>query len=117
MTKQRRSFFVDDILHMVMPINKNTPNENDDLKRKRSISSEDGNKNEEDEILKKKFRSQNHGRNNGDEEAENDNDESNYSHVVDIIGDGGTGDDDSCISDNSNNTDNNSGKFSILKER
>jgi len=35
---------------------------------------------------------------------------------VDIIGDGGMGDDDSCISDNSNNTDNNSGKFLILKK-
>ena len=61
MTKQRRSFFVDDILHMVMPINKNThcSNENNDLKRKRSITSEDGNKNEkeeeEEEILNKKF--------------------------------------------------------------
>jgi len=100
---------------MVMPINKNTPNENDDLKRKRSISPEDGNKNEGDEISNKKFRPQNHGTNNGGEE-EDDNDESNYSQVVDIIGDGGTGDDDSCISDNSNSTDNNSGKFLILKK-
>jgi len=108
MTKQQRSFFVDDILHTVMPINKNTPNENGDLKRKRSISSEHGNKNEEDEISKKKFRSQ-------DEKV--DNDESNYSQIVDIIGDGRTGDEESCISDNSNNVDNNSGKFFMLKKK
>jgi hypothetical protein len=103
MTKQRRSFFVDDILHMVMPIEKNThcSNENGDLKRKRSISPKDGNQNEEDQILNKKFRSQNHGRN-----VHNNDDESNYSHVVDIIGD-----EESCTSDNSNNIDNNSGKL------
>lgn len=82
MTKQRRSFFVDDILHKVMPINNDTTSKNGDFKRKRSISSEDENK---------KFRS---------------NDETNYSQVVDIMGD-----EDSCTSDNSNNLDNDSGKL------
>ena len=99
MTKQRRSFFVDDILHMVMPVNKNThsPNENKDLKRKRSINSEDGNKNKE-EISNKKFRSQHH-----DDEEVNDNYQSNYSQAGDVD------DEESCVSDNSNN----SGKFRL----
>jgi hypothetical protein len=99
MTKQRRSFFVDDILHMVMPMNKNT-HDNGDLKRKRSSSSEDGNKNEE-EISKKKFRIH-------DDDEEDHNDESNYSQAVDIIGDN---DEESCTSDTSNNIDNHSGKL------
>jgi hypothetical protein len=107
MTKQRRSFFVDDILHMVMPMDKKTsyPNANEDLKRKRSISAEDGNKNEE--VLNKKFRSQ--------DEAEDNNDESNHSQTVDIIGKGETDDDDSCASDNSNNPDDNSGKLENIQ--
>ena len=91
MTKQRRTFFVDDILHMVMPVN-----ESKDLKRKRSISSDERDKIEDNEekISKKKFRYR----------------ESEYAQVVDIIGD-----DESTISDDSNNADDHSGKL-IEKE-
>jgi hypothetical protein len=99
MTKQRPSFFVDDILHMVMPINTNT---NNNLKRKRSINSKDDKRNEE-EITNKKFRSY------------DANDKSNYSQVLDIIGDDGAGEEESCISDNSNNIDDNSGKLFLCE--
>ena len=96
MTKQRRSFFVNDILHMVMP----NANKNDDLKRKRSISSDDRKTNDE-EISTKKFRVQDLRKHD-----HHDDDESNCSRVVDI-----EGDNESCISDNSNNVNNQSGKF------
>lgn len=104
MTKQRRSFFVDDILHMVMPRKENIQhaNENGDWKRKRSISSDDGTKTEE-KIFKKKYRTQDPTHDDEDDR----HGESDYSQVVDIIGDG---DDESCISDNSNNIDSHSGK-------
>jgi hypothetical protein len=90
---------------MVMPVNKNihSPNENNDLKRKRSINSEDGNKNKE-EISNKKFRPQHHGKNDNDDEEDNDNYQSNYSQAVDIIGNGDVDDEESCISDNSNSS-------------
>jgi hypothetical protein len=104
MTKQRRSFFVDDILHMVMPINKNTdcPNE---CKRRRSITPDDGNRDSN-----KKFRSQNH------EEEQVDNNEFKHSKILDILEDGGTGEEESCISDNSNSIDNNSGKLRKISD-
>jgi hypothetical protein len=106
MTKERRSFFVDDILHMVMPINKNTscPNENNNLKRKRSIDSDDGNRNKEETISNKKFRSQHHGKNDHNDEEKDDNDESNYSQAIDIIRHSGVNEEESCTSDNSNNS-------------
>jgi hypothetical protein len=81
---------------MVMPINTNT---NDNLKRKRSITSKDDNRNEE-EITNKKFRSY---------------DKSNYSQVLDGIGDDGAGEEESCMSDNSNNIDDNSGKLFLCE--
>ena len=95
MVKQRRSFFVDDILHMVMPMDKPTNcfNDNNDRKRKRSITPDD-----EDT---KKFRLYNN--------EEEDDDESKHSQIVDVLGDGGTGEE-SSISDNSNSVGNNSGK-------
>lgn len=112
MVKQRRSFFVDDILHMVMPMNKNTncSNEINDRKRKQSITSEDDNREEDDSIeenpsSKKKFRSYNN------EEEDNDNDESKHSQIVDVLGDDAI-DEESSVSDNdnSNSVGNNSGK-------
>ncbi|CAF0988217.1 unnamed protein product [Rotaria sp. Silwood1] len=116
MTKQRRSFFVDDILHMVMPINKtiHCSNDNNDLKRKQSINSEDGNRDEHEQKSNKKFRFKNYENNNNnnndddDSKKEDDNDESNYSHIVDMIRNGNTAEEESCLSDNSNNVDNNS---------
>ncbi len=114
MVKQRRSFFVDDILHMVMPTDKNTnySDESNDRKRKRSIIPEDDNSNEEDSS-NKKFRSYNHQNKDDDEEEEeeeDDNDESKNSRLADVLGDGGTGEE-SSISDNSNSVGNNSGKL------
>jgi Mg-chelatase subunit ChlI len=100
MVKQRRSFFVDDILHMVMPVNKNTnySDEIHDRKRKRSIIPEDDNSIEEDSS-NKKFRSYNH-------EDKDDDEESKHSQ----LGDDDTGEV-SSISDNSNSVGNNSGKL------
>lgn len=100
MTKQRRSFFVDDILHMVMPKKDNC---HTDSKRKRSISSEDANPNEE-EISKKKARLQDLRHDDDDEH----HDESDYSHVIDVLGEE---DNESSISDNSNNIDSHNGKL------
>jgi len=117
MVKQRRSFFVDDILHMVMPIDKNTDcsNEANDRKRKRSILTDDQHQNEihphedEEEEPTKKFRTftRHHHHHEDDEDDDDDDldDESKHSHIVD----GATGDE-SLISDNSNSVDNNSGK-------
>ncbi len=99
MVKQRRSFFVDDILHMVMP-------KTNDRKRKRSITPENNNRDDDDSIEEdssnKKFRSYNH--------EEDDDDESKHSQIVDVLGDGRTGEE-SSISDNSNSDGNNSGKI------
>lgn len=100
MTKQRRSFFVDDILHMVMPRKESS---HTDSKRKRSISSEDANPNEE-EISKKKARIQDFNHNDEDEH----NEESDYSQVIDVLGEE---DNESSISDNSNNNDPLNGKL------
>ncbi len=120
MVKQRRSFFVDDILHMVMPVDKNTnySDESNDRKRKRSIIPEDDNSNEEDSS-NKKFRSYNHDDKDDDddeEEEEDDNDESKNSQLVDVLGDGGTGEE-SSISDNSNSVGNNSGKLKHIFDK
>jgi hypothetical protein len=107
MVKQRRSFFVDDILHMVMPMNNHTncSNEINDRKRKQSITSEDDSI--EENTLKKKFRSYNN------EDEENDNDKSKHSHIIDILGDGGIGEE-SSTSDNSSSVGNNSGKLRCI---
>jgi hypothetical protein len=92
MVKQRRSFFVDDILHMVMPI---TPDNDNREEEEDSIGEKTSNK---------KFRSYNN------HEAENDDDdESKHSQTVDVLGEGGTGEE-SSMSDNSNSVGNNSGK-------
>ncbi len=101
MVKQRRSFFVDDILHMVMPMDKNTnySNEINDRKRKRSIIPDNHHREEDNSIEEnssnKKFRSYN-----------DEDDESKHSHIVDV---GGTGEE-SSMSDDSNSVGNNSGK-------
>jgi hypothetical protein len=123
MVKQRRSFFVDDILHMVMPVNKNSnySNEIKDRKRKRPIISEDDNREEDDSIEEdssnKKFRSYNHeDKDDDEEEEEDDNEESKHSQIVDVLGDGGTGEE-SSISDNSNSVGNNSGKLRQIFDR
>ena len=103
MTKQRRSFFVDDILHMVMPKKENRQS---DGKRKRSISSEDVHPAEE-EITTKKARIQ-------DLPHDDRNEESDYSRVVDVLREDEDDDDDdneSSISDNSNNIDIHNGKL------
>ncbi|CAF0940997.1 unnamed protein product [Adineta ricciae] len=112
MVKQRRTFFVDDILHMVMPMTKsnNCSKDNHDRKRKQSVTSEDDNREEEDEsteenISNKKFRSYAH-----EEEADDDdddNDESKHSQIVDVLGDEATGEE-SSNSDDSNSVGNNS---------
>jgi hypothetical protein len=126
MVKQRRSFFVDDILHMVMPMNKNTnySNEINDRKRKRSIIPEHDNREDDDSIgedlSNKKFRSYNHEDKDDDEEEdededEDDNDESKHSQIVDVLRDGGTGEE-SSISDNSNSVGNNSGKLRHIEQ-
>jgi hypothetical protein len=113
MVKQRRSFFVDDILHMVMPVDKtsNYFNETNDRKRKRSMVSENDRRErgeedddddeenvEEDSTTNKKFRSCN-----------DEDDESKHSQIVDVLGDGGIGEE-SSMSDDSNSVGNNSGK-------
>ncbi|CAF0934638.1 unnamed protein product [Rotaria sordida] len=101
MVKQRRSFFVDDILHMVMPVNKNTnySNQINDRKRKRSIISEDNNKEEndsiEDDISNKKFRSYNNERKDNDDDDDDENGESKDSQILNASGDGGTGEESS----------------------
>ena len=125
MAKQRRSFFVDDILHMVMPENKNTNYSNNlnDRKRKRSLISGDDKHKEEDDnstgedLTNKKFRFYNdnkdkdHDQNEEEQEDDDDdNDESKHSQIIDVLGDGGTGEE-SSMTDNSSNLDNNSGKL------
>jgi len=81
MTKQRRTFFVDDILHMVMP------NESNELKRKRSISSDERDKIEDiDKLTKKKLRYE----------------QSDYAQVIDIMNDDDEDDDESTVSNDSN---------------
>ncbi len=111
MVKQRRSFFVDDILHMVMPMNNHTncSNEINDRKRKQSITSEDDSI--EENTLKKKFRSYNN------EDEENDNDKSKHSHIIDILGDGGIGEESSISDDNSSSVGNNSGKLRCISDK
>lgn len=123
MTKQRRSFFVDDILHMVMPMNKpeNCSNDKNDLKRKQSATSEDDDRNEPERTSNKKFCLHNYERTNDNnvdddddddnDKKDDDNDESNQSHTVDTIKDGHVADEESCSSDNTNHIDNNSGKL------
>ncbi|CAF1014128.1 unnamed protein product [Rotaria sp. Silwood1] len=112
MVKQRRSFFVDDILHMVMPVNKNTNNSNEisDRKRKRSIIPEDNNREENDSIengiLNKKFRSYNNEEKDNDDdddeqEDDDDNGASKDSRILNVSRDGGT-DEESSSSDDSN---------------
>ncbi|CAF2134375.1 unnamed protein product [Rotaria magnacalcarata] len=120
MTKQRRSFFVDDILHMVMPTNKNEnrSNEKNDLKRKKSTTFEDGNRDEHEQILlNKKFRFHNYEKkkkkshddgDNDNDKKEEDNNESNHSQIVDMMKDRGRVDEESYSSDNTNSIDNNS---------
>lgn len=111
MVKQRRSFFVDDILHMIMPTNKNTnrSNEINDRKRKRSIT-HDGDSKEEDDtiennVLNKKFRLNNN-------EDEDDNGESKDSQLLNTSGgDGGGTGEDSSTDDDSNSVDHFSGKL------
>lgn len=115
MVKQRRSFFVDDILHMVMPMTKNADcsNETNDRKRKRSILTDDEHHDEvrhhedEDESTKK-FRTFTHEDDDDDDDDDLD-EESKHSHIVD----GATGDE-SLNSDNSNSVDDNSGTFPVL---
>ncbi|UJR33041.1 hypothetical protein I4U23_020500 [Adineta vaga] len=109
MVKQRRSFFVDDILHMVMPMTKNTncSNDNHDRKRKQSFTSEDENREEEDDSLEeetsnKKFRSYNN-------DEEDDNDESKHSQIVDVLGDEATGEESSNSDDSSSDGNNSDG--------
>ncbi|CAF3415824.1 unnamed protein product [Rotaria sp. Silwood1] len=111
MVKQRRSFFVDDILHMVMPVNKNTNNSNEisDRKRKRSIIPEDNNREENDSIengiLNKKFRSYNNEEKDNDDDDEQEDDDDNGaskdSRILNVSRDGGT-DEESSSSDDSN---------------
>ncbi|CAM4858930.1 unnamed protein product [Rotaria socialis] len=133
MTKQRRSFFVDDILHMVMPTNKNEncSNEKNDLKRKKSTTSEDGNRDEHEQILlNKKFRFHNYEKkkkkeshddddnddnddDDDDDKKEEDNNESNHAQIVDMMKDRGKVDEESYSSDNTNNIDNNSATLSM----
>lgn len=107
MVKQRRTFFVDDILHMVMP--KDTDNKSDeepDRKRKRSLTSEDDERETEirtddDESVTKKIRLF---------DQEHENDDSKHSPLVDVLGDGGA-DDESSISDETSSVGNNSGNY------
>ncbi|CAF2999649.1 unnamed protein product [Rotaria sp. Silwood2] len=105
MVKQRRSFFVDDILHMVMPVNKNTnySNEISDRKRKRSIIPENNNREENDSIegnlSNKKFRSYNNEEKDNDDDADNNNGESKSSQILNVLGDGGTGEESSSNDD------------------
>ena len=92
MTKQRRSFFVDDILHMVMPKKENRQS---DGKRKRSISSEDVHPAEE-EITTKKAWIQ-------DLPHDDRNEESDYSRVVDVLREDEDDDDDDVSVDEEEN--------------
>lgn len=119
MVKQRRSFFVDDILHMVMPKEKtsNYTNEITDRKRKRSRTPDNEPKEEDESLeensLNKKFRPFNHANDRDDDDDDDDDgdhDESKHSQIVDVLGDGGGTGDESSISDDSNSVDNNSGK-------
>lgn len=109
MVKQRRSFFVDDILHMVMPKEKTSDYTNELIDRKRKRTPENDPKQHEDESveensLNKKFRPFNHEDNDDD-----DHDESKHSQIIDVLGDDGSGDE-SSISDDSNSVGNTSGK-------
>lgn len=85
MTKQKRTFFVDDILHKVTSTEETSPssNEKSQLKRKRSFDHH-----HHEETSTKKCRAY-----------------EDYSPVVDVIGDN-----DSYTSENSQNIDNHSGK-------
>ena len=85
MTQQKRTFFVDDILHKVTPSEETRPssaNEKSQLKRRRSSDHQN------EETSAKKYRAH-----------------EDYSPVVDVIGDN-----DSYTSENSQNIDNHSGK-------
>jgi hypothetical protein len=112
MVKQRRSFFVDDILHMVMPTHDNTisSNEISERKRKRSLTSDDEDKEAQvyvkEEASSKKFRSH---VNQKSHHHEDHNDELKRSPILDVLGDDGI-DDDSSLSDNSSSSGNNSGE-------
>ena len=113
MVKQRRSFFVDDILHMVMPKEKtsNYTNEPNDRKRKRSPEN-DSNEHEDESVeensLNKRFRPFDH-----DDNEDDDHDESKHSRIIDVLGDDGSGDE-SSISDDSNSVGNTSGKLRYI---
>ncbi|CAF3724224.1 unnamed protein product [Rotaria socialis] len=106
MTKQRRSFFVDDILHMVMPTNKNEncSNEKNDLKRKKSTTSEDESHDDDDND----DNDDDDDDDDDDDKKEEDNNESNHAQIVDMMKDRGKVDEESYSSDNTNNIDNNS---------
>ncbi|CAF3412863.1 unnamed protein product [Rotaria socialis] len=118
MAKQRRSFFVDDILHKVMPVNASCTVESSDRKRKRSIMPEDDHRKQnesiKDEILNKKFRSYNNdvkhdNDNDNDDDDDDDEDEDEDDNgvpkdlpIVNVPGDGGGTGDESSNSDDSN---------------
>lgn len=116
MVKQRRSFFVDDILHMVMPTAKDIScsNEITDRKRKRSIIHNDEHKDDriEENSINKKFRSFNN-QIKEDDDDDDDNQESKDSITLNISGDGGTGEE-SSDGDDSNSVNNCSGKLRYI---
>ena len=112
MVKQRRSFFVDDILHMVMPTHDNaiSCNEISERKRKRSLTSDDDDKVAQayvkEEMSTKKFRPH------VNQQSHNHEDhtvELKCSPILDVLGNDGI-DDDSSLSDNSSSSGNNSGE-------
>ena len=114
--KQRRSFFVDDILHMVMPMTKHTNyrKETNEHKRKRSSVAEDNDQDEDDNIendlLSKKIRS---SKDDEKHQRERDGDiylESKHSRIVDGVEEDGTAEE-SSTSDNSNSVGLYSGKL------
>ena len=100
MVKQRRSFFVDDILHRVLPMIKTSgcsPPIND-RKRKRSITSDDGDDDHHQEnthqpLPTKKFRSYAH--------AEKNHEPAKHSPNVDVLGHNGPGEESSLDDDRS----------------
>ena len=108
MVKQRRSFFVDDILHKVMPAQmSNKSNDESERKRKRSLTSEDDERDaeahgEEEENHKKKIRLFH--------QSHDEDDESKHSPLVDVLGDA-RADDESSLSDETSSVGNNSGKL------
>ena len=97
MVKQRRSFFVDDILHRVLPMVKTSDRSSpiNDRKRKRSITSDDDDdggdghhqENTHEPLPTKKFRSYVH--------TEKNHEPSKHSPIVDVLGHNGPGDESS----------------------